>query len=196
MARPPSFSADDIATRAMAHFWRYGFHGASISSLTDATGLNRKALYENYNGKEGIFAASLRTYIDRVVTPAFAQVEEDGADLSHIDRFFTAQIESGVKTGLPGCFIANTMTESAPHVALFREIVNGHLARLRAGFSNALQNEASRRNRKDIDIGALAEFLTVSAQGLWTYSRTLSDPESLWTYKDNLMDMINTRLTS
>lgn len=197
MPRPKSLDRAAIAEQAMGHFWREGFHAASISTLIAATGLNRKALYDEFDGKAGLFAAALAAYIDAVVTPAFAAVEAPDAGLAAIDRFFTIQIARGVAAGLPGpgCFIANTMTECAAAEPTFAGIIDGHLARLTAGFANALANEAAARGADDVDIAALAEFLTISAQGLWAYSRRVSDAQALATYKENLVAMIDERLS-
>ena len=198
MSRPKSYSQSEIARLAMEHFWRSGFYGGSVDALVNEIGVSRYSLYAEFGDKEGVFLAALQAYVNEIVNPAFEIVEAADADLSNIAEFFARQIQRAEEIGLPGpgCFLANTMIESKPDDAPFRAAVTKHLSRQRSGFSNALANEALSRAATVSSISEIAEFLTISAQGLWSYSRFATHASSLWAYRDNLIDAVSRRLAS
>ncbi|MEL7487033.1 MAG: TetR/AcrR family transcriptional regulator [Pseudomonadota bacterium] len=197
MSRPKTFSNAQIAERAMAHFWREGFYAASIDALVQDIGVSRHALYSAYGDKEGVFIAALGAYVNSVVTPAFGVVEQDDAGLDDIAEFFARQIRAAEGFGFPGpgCFLANTMVESRSQDLAFRRIVDAHLARQKAGFRHALANEAARRSIDHAPVDELAQYLTISAQGLWSYARHAASSAPLWAFRDHLIAAVEERIT-
>jgi TetR/AcrR family transcriptional regulator, transcriptional repressor for nem operon len=163
---------------ATRRFWFHGYEATSIQDLIEATGSNRAAIYAMFGGKKGLFLACIESYRALVVTPAFAPVEADDAGLAAISAFFETQIAAAEATGLPGpgCLIANSMTEIAPHDADVQALVDAHLDRLRKGFAAALAREFATPRGKAL---ALGQFLAVGAQGLWSYSRSVADAKPL-----------------
>jgi TetR/AcrR family transcriptional regulator, transcriptional repressor for nem operon len=200
MPRAKSDKRETLVAAAMFHFWRHGFEATSIDDLVRVTGVSRQGIYKDAGGKDALFALSLRAYIDTIVSPAFSQVEEAGADLTTVARFFEFQITRGEEAGLPGpgCFLTNTMTEVAPHRAEAMSIVNGHNERLHRGFSAALSNAAAgqdyawgRGERR-----TLSWSLVVFANGLWTLSRTISDAAVLRHAARETLQLIEQRLSA
>lgn len=190
-------SKDEIVHAAMQRFWTHGVAGSSIRDLIHATGSNRAALYSAFGGKEGLLRACLAAYREAVVTPAFARVEAPDAGLAEIRAYFEHQIDAAEAAGLPGpgCLIANMMTEVAPHEPEVRAIVEAHLARLRAGFRNALIHAAP-AGTPDRRIKELADFLAISAQGLWSHSRQVEDAAPLRAHVATLIGLVEERLRS
>jgi len=60
--RPRSFRIEDALDAAMKVFWRKGYEGASLTDLTQATGLNRPSLYAAFGDKESLFVKALDHY--------------------------------------------------------------------------------------------------------------------------------------
>lgn len=63
IGRPRGFEPQrvlDIATRL---FWEHGYDGVSISDLTDATGINRRSLYDTFGSKEDLFRRAVEHYL-------------------------------------------------------------------------------------------------------------------------------------
>jgi AcrR family transcriptional regulator len=60
--RPRSFCKDEALDRAITVFWRHGYEGASLASLTEAMGINSPSLYACFGSKEGLFKAVLERY--------------------------------------------------------------------------------------------------------------------------------------
>ncbi|MGF1475828.1 MAG: TetR/AcrR family transcriptional regulator [Geminicoccaceae bacterium] len=178
MPRTKTYARDELVTKAMTLFWTTGYYATSIDDLVKGTGVSRHGLYKEFGGKQGMFENVLEAYGEGVVSPAFAQVEAKDAGLEAIRRYFEMQIRQAEAGGLPGpgCLMANTMAESGPHEPPFARLVRWHLTRLEKGFAHALANEARARGLSTSpDVDALARFATISAQGLWSYSRMISD---------------------
>jgi len=62
MGRPKSFKREEIVQQVMEIFWLKGYAATSLSDLTEATGLNKKSLYNEFGPKQELFRISLETY--------------------------------------------------------------------------------------------------------------------------------------
>lgn len=168
----------------MEHFWRHGFAASSMDDLVRATGATRHIIYADFGGKQQLFEDCLVAYSGHVVTPAFARVEGSTLGISDIKGYFEHQIRRAESMGLPGpgCLMANTMTEIAPHSTRTAQLVLAHLERLRAGFERALllsiPAEARRTSRRR-RLRDHAQSLVVFANGLWSVSRVTKDASQL-----------------
>ncbi|MEM8784869.1 MAG: TetR/AcrR family transcriptional regulator, partial [Pseudomonadota bacterium] len=176
-----------------------GFAATSMDDLVRGTGVSRHGIYAAFDGKQGLFLACLEAYGDAVVSPAFAQVEADGAQLEAVRQYFRHQIDRAAETGFPGigCLIANTMTETGPHEPEVLAKVRAHNERLKRGFANVLRTEAQHAGSA-LDPGTvddLAGFLATATQGLWSLSRSVDGPEPLHAFAGTLIDLIRRRIT-
>lgn len=185
-----------LVQAAMLQFWHHGYSATSVADLVAATGVARHGLYEEFGNKHELFCACLAAYQDAVVSPAFHRVEAEGADLEDIAIYFQTQIKAGLSMmpSPPGCLIANTMTELGPHNEEISRLVEAHNDRLTSGFLNALSNE--NETLSHAELSQLARFLSVSAQGLWSFSRSTDDPAYLTAFADTLLSLIKQRLQS
>jgi TetR/AcrR family transcriptional repressor of nem operon len=183
MSRPKSLTRAELIGRAMVQFWRRGYAALSMDDLVRAIGTSRSAVYSEIGSKDELLAACLEIYDDLIVTPAFARVEAKGAGLPEIVAYFEHHIGRAEASGLPGpgCFMANTMTELAPHHEGARSRVARHNERLRSGFRRAVEHEASQRGATVATEGLddIALGLVVFANGLWSFSRATSDAKAL-----------------
>lgn len=199
MPRSKTYSNEQIVERALDHFWKFGFAATSMDVLVSVTKVSRHGIYSAFGGKKALFLACLSAYERAVVTPAFASVEKSQATTSDIADYFHCQIDLAERVGLPGpgCLIANTLTERAPHDPAIMAAVTAHHARLRNGFRNALSN-ASKQNASNqeghADVGDLAAFLVMSATGLWSLSRSVCDAAELRRYVETMMFLIEQRI--
>lgn len=67
MGRPREFDVEKALDAALCVFWRKGYEGASYADLTEATGVERPALYAAFGNKEALFRKTLARYHDRYV---------------------------------------------------------------------------------------------------------------------------------
>lgn len=200
MPRPKTHTNDSLASAAMAVFWQQGFKATSLDELVRSTGVSRQGIYQDFGGKRSLFLAALKRYSHEVVSPAFAQVEKPNADLAALERYFLTQIDRAESVGLPGpgCLIANTMTEIAPHDPEICGLVNAHNERLHNGFVNAFRNERRQKNlREDSERNeALAATTVVFAQGLWSASRAISVSTPLKSALKHYLELIQLGIRS
>ena len=196
MPKPRTYDRAELIAAAMEQFWAHGYYATSIQDLVSATGVSRHGLYAEFDDKHGIFLAALEAYLESFVQEAFGRVEAEAASVSQIRDYFEHLIALAEENGLPGpgCLMANTMVEAGPHEAAFKAMVERHLNRLRTGFKRALET-GQRHNEVDrsLDAEQFAEFLTISAQGLWSASRVISDAQHLRAYVDTLLAPIEKR---
>lgn len=196
MSRRSKLSEHAVLQSATWRFWTCGYFNTSIDDLVTATGTTRHWLYSRYGSKQGLFLRCLGHYRDTVVDPAFAAVEKPDATLDEVRQYFQTQIREATRCGLPGpgCLIANSMTETAPHDPAVMAAVEQHHQRLAAGFSNALRNQSGKRLNSS-ELRALAELLGSCAQGLWSWSRSVDQAAPLHRYVDTLLQLIERRMT-
>ncbi|MBR0556535.1 TetR/AcrR family transcriptional regulator [Ciceribacter sp. L1K23] len=65
MGRPREFDVDKALDAVTCVFWRKGYEGASYADLTEATGVERPALYSAFGNKEAMFRRALDHYYER-----------------------------------------------------------------------------------------------------------------------------------
>lgn len=65
MGRHREFDVEKALDAALCVFWRKGYEGASYADLTQATGVERPALYSAFGNKEALFRQALNRYYER-----------------------------------------------------------------------------------------------------------------------------------
>ncbi len=65
IGRPREFDIERALDQALEVFWRNGYEGASIASLTEAMGINPPSLYAAFGNKEGLFRRALDRYVQQ-----------------------------------------------------------------------------------------------------------------------------------
>jgi AcrR family transcriptional regulator len=97
---------------AVTVFWRHGYAAASISDLTEATGLSRSSIYQRFRDKDGLFVEALQSYTDRVMYRMNA-VKAD-TSRGRIEAVLRAFLPDESKPKRPGgCLIARSCAEVA-----------------------------------------------------------------------------------
>ncbi|MEP6018776.1 MAG: TetR/AcrR family transcriptional regulator [Paracoccaceae bacterium] len=179
MPRTTSFTSEQLADRALQHFWTNGFHASSMDDLVKATGVSRHGIYTSFGGKKALFLACFDRYQKSIVTPAFEAVEAPNATLQNVSEYFERQIALGESVGLPGpgCFVANSSAEVAPGDPDVMAEVARHNDRLLQGFASALQNTAPHLDPQRTH--ELADVMVIFTNGLWTKSRSVQDGDVL-----------------
>ena len=167
-----------------------------MDDLVRSTGVSRHGIYKDVGSKHALYLAGFEIYQNNIIFQVFSGVEAQGANLSAIDAYFEAQIALAEAIGLPGpgCHIANAMTETAPHDPQVRQIVEQHNQRLQSGFENVLRSAAPHMG--STQISELAEFLVITTQGLWSYSRIIDDGDIMRRHAQSVMDILRARLST
>lgn len=88
MGRPREFDVEEALDAALCVFWRKGYQGASYTDLTEATGVERPALYSAFGNKEALFRRALERYYEHYLDfiPAALQLPTSREVAAHILR--------------------------------------------------------------------------------------------------------------
>jgi len=168
MPRPREFNADAALNRALDVFWSKGYEATSVDDLCAITGLSRSSLYSTFGRKRDLLLRSVDRYVERRtpdIAAILAQPMPVREAFATLARQFIEQIVSG--PGRRGCFLGNCAAElpRGDRAALAR--VRQGLAQTEATFRAALMRAvACGELPSDVDIRALARFLTAGFQGL------------------------------
>lgn len=76
MGRQRQFDVEHALDAALCVFWRKGYEGASYTDLTQATGVERPALYAAFGNKEALFRRALERYYDHYMDFIPAALEQ------------------------------------------------------------------------------------------------------------------------
>ncbi len=63
--RPRSFDRDSALAVALEQFWRGGYEGTSVSTLTSAMGVTPPSLYAAFGDKRQLFEEASALYFER-----------------------------------------------------------------------------------------------------------------------------------
>ena len=171
VGRPREFDPDRVEDAAMKLFWERGFDGVSISDVSDATGVNRRSIYAEFESKENLFARATQRYlagpgdylVDALAQPTAREVAEamvHGA----------AQTVSGE---IPGCLTVGR----APGLAEVREATVHQLAER---FDGAVADG----ELLGVDPMLLARWVLVVCQGIAVQARSGATREELQAVAD------------
>jgi AcrR family transcriptional regulator len=174
MARPRSFSADQVVEAAKDVFWARGYEGSAISDLEQATGLNRSSLYAAFGSKEALFDRALGVYIAGFIMSLLGPMEAPRAQPQDVAGFFqrlAALFRADTMPARHGCLWVNSIAEFAGRggspdalAARFRE-------RLHGAFGHALRGTPSADGVGVRWVERRARFLVSAAIGIWLTAR-------------------------
>ncbi|MEL7059726.1 MAG: helix-turn-helix domain-containing protein [Acidobacteriota bacterium] len=181
MARRREFDPEIALDRAMEQFWRSGYARTSVRDLVRETGVAHAGLYAAFGGKDGLFAAALDRYDERVVETVFGPLERPGAGRREIEALFQ-QVVDGVRSGSfrRGCLMATTAVEQAARDdAVGRRVRRNHRRQV-AAFENALRVGVEVGTmRPDLDVAGTAHLLAAQFHGLSALARADVEVEAI-----------------
>jgi AcrR family transcriptional regulator len=88
MGRQREFDVEKALEAALGVFWRKGYEAASYTDLTQATGVERPALYSAFGNKESLFRKALERYYEHYMDffPAALELPTSREVAEHILR--------------------------------------------------------------------------------------------------------------
>ncbi|MEV0284816.1 helix-turn-helix domain-containing protein [Kribbella sp. NPDC050820] len=172
MADVKHFDEEAVLTSVELLFWRQGVTATGIQDVVAATGLSRSSLYNAFGGKDGLYAAAVRRYLDHRSLPMFDRLATDRRGLPAIASFFDALLRlrcSGDFAGW-GCLVSNAHVESSPDAV--QMLLAEHHDALRDAMHAALKVAQSKEQlRVSGTIEGQAEMLTLLAYAINLRSR-------------------------
>ncbi|MDE1993286.1 MAG: TetR/AcrR family transcriptional regulator [Rhizobiaceae bacterium] len=178
MSGKAQFDEASVIGAAVSVFWRQGYAAASISDLTEATGLSRSSLYQRFGDKDGLFREALATYTQRVLDRMnTAKAETARGTLEAILRGF---LPDASKSRPPGCLIARSCVEKDELTSAGQTAALSAAARQRDIFASLLRRGiADGELKPDADVDALAWYYLGVLQAALNFPHAGADSETL-----------------
>lgn len=176
------FDPDAVLETVLRLFWRQGVATTGVQDVVTATGLNRSSLYATFGGKQQLFRAALRRYLDQRSRPAFRRLAEDGRGLPAVADFFDGLIQARCvgEHARWGCLVSNVHAGAENGDPEVRVLLDRHHQELRDAMHAALVTaKAQRQLAPGTDPGDAAELLALLAYGVNLRSRAGADARSL-----------------
>jgi AcrR family transcriptional regulator len=165
--RPREFDTEKAIDAALFQFWRHGYEGTSLASLTEAMGINMPSLYAAFGSKEMLFRRALERYVERPASYLPLALREPTAR-QVAEKLFRGAIEMTMHPGRPdGCLLVQGALAAGPGAAWVKE----ELHRRRAGAEAAVRRRFERAVAegdlpKGADAGKLARFVVTVIWGM------------------------------
>lgn len=168
------FDPDDVLTTLVRLFWEQGAAATGIQGVVAATGVSRSSLYATFGGKQELYVAALRRYVEEQARPVFARLATDERGLPAIAGFFQhlIQVRCSGEHAHWGCMVSNAHVGTERGDPDVRQALDLHHRELREAFRTALRTARDRGQlRVGVDVDAAAELLTLVAYGVNLRSR-------------------------
>lgn len=176
------FDPDATLETVVRLFWRQGVASTGIQDVVTATGLNRSSLYATFGGKQELYLAALRRYLEQRSQPMFRRLAEDKRGLPAVSEFFAGLIEARCSGAYAqwGCMVSNAHAGAENSDPEVRGVLDQHHRELREAMYAALVT-AERQGQlvPGADPGASADLLALLAYGVNLRSRAGADAASL-----------------
>ncbi|CAL9490259.1 HTH-type transcriptional repressor ComR [Streptomyces sp. enrichment culture] len=176
------FDPDAALETVVRLFWRQGVASTGIQDVVTATGLNRSSLYATFGGKQDLYQAALRRYVERHSHPAFRHLAEDARGLPAVEDFFAGLIETRCSGEFArwGCMVVNAHAAAEDADPEVRDLLDRHHRQLRDALRAALVTAGARGQlAPGADPASAAELLALLAYGVNLRSRAGAPAESL-----------------
>lgn len=168
---PRAASGREELIAAIAEVFRaHGYAGASLSLITEATGLGKGSLYNFFPGGKDEMAAAVLAHIDRwFEDEVFSPLRRTKDPREGIDRMLAATgtyFHSGRRVCLVGAFALDDARDR------FAAEIRSYFERWVADLAGALR----RAGRPEREARQLAEECVAGVQGALTLARAFDDP--------------------
>jgi TetR/AcrR family transcriptional regulator, transcriptional repressor for nem operon len=166
MARPREFDEQAVLRAAQDVFRRRGYGGATVSDLTEATGLGKSSLYGAYGSKHGLYLAALDEYRNRNVEALRHDLAGDGAAITKV-RSILLEVARASTGSLPSCLLNGAATELGDHDAEVAGRVTSAFCELGTVLAEAVRAAQNQRDiDPDADADAVADALLAISRGI------------------------------
>ncbi len=181
MARTREFDVDDTLAKAVELFWQKGYEETSVRDLVKFTGVAHAGLYSAFGGKQGLFTAALRKYVDENITEMFAGLEHPQSGRAAIEAIFRGLVSSIRSGGTSwGCFVVNTAVEFSGERGEVGDLVRQTFERQVEAFRAALDRARDRGEIRDnLDTAQISNSFVVTFYGLSSLARADASEASL-----------------
>ena len=145
MARQIEYDPKALRQNLLSVFWGNGYAETSLSDLEQATGLNRRQLYNGPGDKKAMFLQALDDFDETAGQQFLQKLESPDAGLADIDWLFCTFLElarSGEGPG--GCLVCSTSQEDIAADSDVHGKISAYFDRIHNAYANALARASDR----------------------------------------------------
>ncbi|MEM9282965.1 MAG: TetR/AcrR family transcriptional regulator [Verrucomicrobiota bacterium] len=165
--RPKAFDPSEVLRAALQVFWTKGFEATSVSDLTEATGLGRQSLYNEFGDKERLFAEAIRNYRTHETGHMIAILRGPGTSQERIQEFFRVALDAHFDGHKRGCFLTSSIAIRQDSNSEISQLMDQFADDLRAAFVECVREGVDRGElRASLDTDATGMLLFTQAQGI------------------------------
>jgi len=161
-------SREDAIARIAEVFREQGFEGASLSAITEASGLGKGSLYNHFPGGKEEMAEAVLSHVDAWFAREIYHPLRDAADtrtaIGDMFRAVDGYFRSGRRICLVGAFALDATRDR------FAAAVQEYFAQWIEALAGCLKRGGAKQPR------ALAEAVVAGIQGALVLSRALDEP--------------------
>lgn len=182
MSRPAKFDDDELLDRAVSTLWQHGWASTSIRDLERALDLKAPSIYRRFGSKDGLGAAAVDHYVDRVVRRRVAKyLPGEGDPIDNITTFLERSVtRAGDGDRLWGCLLTTTAMEADTSDPVLADAVARGLVEIEQGLRREVDRAAdSGRLADGVEPAAAVAMLTLVMQGLMTLARSSAPADDL-----------------
>ena len=178
MSGKPQFDEAAVIDAALIVFWRQGYAAASISDLTEATGLSRSSIYQRFGDKDGLFREALAAYTRRVLVRMNSA--EAPSARGAVEAILRGFVPEQPMSRPAGCLIARSCVEKGELSAEGQEAALQAAADQRQIFAALLRQAiAAGELSRDADVEALAWYYLGVLQAVLNFPNAGADSSAL-----------------
>lgn len=158
--RPRTFDTEEALDSALRLFWRHGYEGTSISTLSSAMRINIPSLYAAFGNKEALFRKVVERYLQRHAIYIRHALAEPTARQA-AEKLFKGAIDMVCEHGNPpGCLVVQGALVSDPMI----DAIRLELAERRAQAESLIRGRFERALQEGdlppgTDVAKLARFI-------------------------------------
>jgi TetR/AcrR family transcriptional regulator, transcriptional repressor for nem operon len=180
MPRKKEFDPAKALAKAMAIFWRLGYENTSLELLLREMGIAKQSLYDTFGDKRGLYMKAL-AYYRRQTNDSLRRLFGAGRPVKEVfaKLLFGLSSESREQHER-GCLLLSANLERDTSDVALANFLRDNQVEVEEIFRQALlrAQKAGELSRK-ADAKALAQFFTVTIQGMRAMARVRSDRKSL-----------------
>ena len=190
MPRPSS--RDHLITSALETLHRQGFNGSAVQDITDAAGLPKGSFYNYFESKEALALEVIDRYGKEQRALAGVLSDESISPVERLRRYFASLAANLAEQNYErGCLIGNFSTELADQSRLVRDRLSSNFAAWSRAIEICIRDgQKAGEISRDIDPGALADFLLNSFEGAILRMKVEKDSSPL----DQFMTLVFSRV--
>ncbi|WP_144214175.1 TetR/AcrR family transcriptional regulator [Flavobacterium anhuiense] len=177
--RTKDFNEQEVVKKAIAVFWKKGYHDTSMYDLIEGLGIGRSSIYHAFGDKHNLFARAVDLYQREATARLMDAFENSPSVKDAVAAFLQSVVDDVFSDACPkGCFKINTEVEMASHDDKIRKIVyDDDLIIEDSLFRAILRGQQSGEINPLKDAKALARFICSTIAGMRVYSKFREDRE-------------------